>query len=272
MADRQTEPKQDTAGHLDPLEALRAIRDDRGLTAHQKMLLTAAVLRADNDTAKVGASLTLLAEDAGLSREYVTRQMQDAPEVLAYCAKVKRKARRTDVWLQTAFESVERDGRRVTVVCASSAEVVSAHVTEDHMHVTGDHMASDSGSHHLPSSTPTSTNTPPRAPATPQQQPAAKSSGLAQQLADATGWPLTHCRQTLNAEHTRLAAKLNGGHRAASSVLRRTVTEEPHTLPAPITRTKPVIPGDCDGTNCPGTKHVVETEQHQVVCWGVHAA
>ena len=58
---------------FDPLTASRAIREDESLTVHQKALLWAAVLRADNETTRtkvagqMRASLTLLAKDAGLS-------------------------------------------------------------------------------------------------------------------------------------------------------------------------------------------------------------
>jgi hypothetical protein len=132
---------------FEPLTMQRAIRDDAALTTHQKALLWAAVLRADNETSKgkvagqVRASLTLLARDADLSREWVTRHVKDSPEVLRYFANVKRRGRRTDLFLH-----VTEDHKRG----AAGSPDVRAHVTEDHKHVTEDHKASDRGSHHLP--------------------------------------------------------------------------------------------------------------------------
>ena len=140
---------------FEPLTMQRAIRDDERLTTHQKALLWAAVLRADNLTGngkvagQVRASLTLLANDAGLSREWVTRQVKDSPEVQRYFVHVKRRGRRTDLFLH-----VTQDHKHTR----EDSRDVRANVTEDHKHVTPDHKASDGGSHHLPSpaSTPAS--------------------------------------------------------------------------------------------------------------------
>lgn len=64
-------------------------------------MLWAAVLRTDNATRKVRASLATLAKDAGYQPNAATGVFADANEpVMRYFEKVERHPRRTDLWFQ----------------------------------------------------------------------------------------------------------------------------------------------------------------------------
>jgi hypothetical protein len=92
-----------------PLTMQRAIRDDATLTAPEKGLLLVAVLRTDNGTRRVRASLQRLAEDAGLGYRTARRVFQPANgKVMRY------------------FETVERGPRFVNLTFCSSDRVQDA--------------------------------------------------------------------------------------------------------------------------------------------------
>ena len=101
---------------FDVLGMQRAVRRDQRLTVQQKALLWAAALRADNETGAgkqaghVHASLQLLAKDAALTREDVSRQLREGahPELLEHIAKVKRHpgGRRVDLYLHVTQDHV----------------------------------------------------------------------------------------------------------------------------------------------------------------------
>jgi hypothetical protein len=82
-----------------PLDAQRAIRDDKALRGADKAFLWAAVLRTDNGTRKVRASLAMLAKDAGFHANTATNVFAETNEpVLRYFEKVDRQPRRIDLW------------------------------------------------------------------------------------------------------------------------------------------------------------------------------
>jgi hypothetical protein len=81
-----------------PLDAQRAIRDDTSLRASDKALLWSAVLRTDNSTRKVRASLSLLAKDAGVHPNTATSVFSKANEpVMRYFEEVDRQTRRINL-------------------------------------------------------------------------------------------------------------------------------------------------------------------------------
>jgi hypothetical protein len=88
-------------GELKPLDLMRAIRDDGDLSRAEKAFFHVAVLRADNGTHKVKASLALLAEDSGFSPDTATRVFGEAnSETLTrYFERIERQRRRIDLWL-----------------------------------------------------------------------------------------------------------------------------------------------------------------------------
>lgn len=82
-----------------PLDAQRAIRDDAALNVSGKALLWSAVLRTDNATRKVRASLTMLAKDAGVHRNTATATFAETnTPVVRYFEKIERRTRRIDLW------------------------------------------------------------------------------------------------------------------------------------------------------------------------------
>ena len=88
-----------SVGDFKPLDVQRAIRDDGDLQKSEKAMLWAAVLRTDNATRKVRASLATLAKDAGYQPNAATGVFADANEpVMRYFEKVERHPRRTDLW------------------------------------------------------------------------------------------------------------------------------------------------------------------------------
>jgi hypothetical protein len=91
--------------HFKPLDLMRAVRDDKVLSATQRHLLHVASLRADSDSDKgreagrVRASLELLATDAGLSSKSAERAFRDE-HVLSYFRRVERSTRQVNLWFR----------------------------------------------------------------------------------------------------------------------------------------------------------------------------
>jgi hypothetical protein len=102
-----------------PLDAQRAIRDDEALRGADKAFLWAAVLRTDNATRKVRASLAMLAKDAGFHSNTATNVFAETNEpVLRYFEKVDRQPRRIDLWFHPSARltvGVSRDDAALTV-------------------------------------------------------------------------------------------------------------------------------------------------------------
>lgn len=88
-----------------PLDMQRTIRDDGDLRGSEKGLLWAAVLRTDNKTRKVKASLELLAKDAGLDRKTASRAFRkDNGAVMGYFEKIERCRRGVNLWFKPTVE------------------------------------------------------------------------------------------------------------------------------------------------------------------------
>lgn len=111
---------------FNPLDAQRAIRDDDELQKSEKAMLWAAVLRTDNATRKVKASLAMLAKDAGYRPNAATTVFAETNEpVMRYFEKVERHLRRTDLW----FHPSDRLTMRVSH--AESESEVSTHAESE---------------------------------------------------------------------------------------------------------------------------------------------
>jgi hypothetical protein len=103
-----------------PLSMQRLIRDDRSLTATEKGLLLCGVLRTDNPTRRVRASLQVLAKDAGVG--YRTARRAFAPDnntVLRYFEKVERGKRHVNLTFAHP-DDVPAARSELAVVAASS--------------------------------------------------------------------------------------------------------------------------------------------------------
>lgn len=88
-----------------PLDMQRAIRDDDALRGSEKGLLWAAVLRTDNRTRKVRASLEMLAKDAGYHRNTAKATFRDDNvPVMRYFEKVERSKREVNLWFHSTVE------------------------------------------------------------------------------------------------------------------------------------------------------------------------
>lgn len=110
-----------------PLDTLRVIRDDDVLTSSEKTLLVFAVLRADNTTRRVKASLRLLATDAGVGYRTARRAFEPGNgRVLRYFSQVERAPRRVDLTFNSSVGtgSTERDqGSEAATVTGEAATV-----------------------------------------------------------------------------------------------------------------------------------------------------
>lgn len=132
---------------FNPLDTMRAIRDDHDLTTTHKGLLWAAVLRADNtgrDAGRVRASLELLAKDAGLSSKSAERAFRDE-RVLAYFRRVERRTRQVGLWFALTPDTV-------SVVKQLASSVPAKSLTPDTVSTTPDSLSTtpDTESDHLP--------------------------------------------------------------------------------------------------------------------------
>lgn len=236
---------------FDVLTAQRAIRDDRSLTGPQVGLLLCATLRADSRGAEPGrvrASLELLAKDAKVSDKTAQRAFREDP-VVRYFARVERQTRSVGLWFHPTPE------RESAVTPPDSGlSVRNGHPTPDSLSTTP-----DSESDHLP--------LPLAKPASKETAPMDDATWLAAELdADPAA-----CRAAI--DHKRQQAHTRGRPwvnitRMVRSVIpldewRQALEQQPKPRP------KPNLSGECDGTNCPGTKHVVEHDDHRVICWGV---
>lgn len=89
-----------------PLDMQRAVRADNALSKTDKPFLWAAVLRADNKTRKVRASLELLAKDTGWHPNTAYKTFSDDNHaVMRYFEKVERTGRSVQLWFRPAVET-----------------------------------------------------------------------------------------------------------------------------------------------------------------------
>ena len=86
---------------FDVLGTMRAIRNDKTLTATQAHLLMCAVLRTDNGTCHVRYSIEGLAEDGNVSYKTAKTAFQQS-EVRKYFVKEVRSKRQVDLWFYPA--------------------------------------------------------------------------------------------------------------------------------------------------------------------------
>lgn len=110
-----------------PLSMQRAIRDDTALKKAEKALLWAAVLRTDNRTRKVRASLELLAKDAGYHPNTAKTIFRDDNEtVMRYFEKVERSRRSVNLWFHGTLDnptSMPSPGGSESTVAVRSTDV-----------------------------------------------------------------------------------------------------------------------------------------------------
>ena len=262
---------------FDALRTMRAIRDDEALSATDKALLWAAVLRADSDSirgreaGRVRASLELLATDAGLSSKSAGRVFK-GPGVLAYFAKVERSTRRVGLWFHLTPETespVTPDTESPVTPDTESAVIPD---TESAVTPTPDSLSTtpDTESDHLPthlqaSKAPAITTHTASRPA--NDKSSSKSSNdsgtLADELAAATRWPLDHCHNELARKRTELVDR---GIRHPDALLAKIVRGNPHELTAPVATQRTAA--QCDSSDV-HDRHEWTDARNRFWCQGV---
>ena len=119
-----------------PLDAQRAIRDDGDLRKPEKAMLWAAVLRTDNGSRKVRASLAMLAKDAGYQPNAATAVFAESnAAVMRYFEKVERQPRRNDLWFRPSDRLTGSDTHEnresLSEGAAVTSGVIETHVPRD---------------------------------------------------------------------------------------------------------------------------------------------